>query len=113
VSDVPSGVTGDGKPDHDRFRPPPVWAGPLFRTGPWIDPDPGPAPVFSRWRGGETTFGPVGRVLATLVLVVLVVLGAAFTMFGWGQVFIAVYVPVAGLFLARQLRHVWRKDRIL
>jgi hypothetical protein len=109
VSDVP----GETATDEDRFLPPPVWAGPLARSGPWIDPDPGPEPVYSRWQAGETTFGPVGRIVATLVLLILVLLGAAFTMFGWGRLFMAVYVPVAGIFLWRQLRHVWRKDRIL
>ena len=42
--------------------PPPIWAGPLARSGQLEDPKPNPKPVYSRWEGGPLSFGPRGRI---------------------------------------------------
>ena len=40
----------------------------------WIAEDPVPPPVYSRWRAGVTTFGPVGRIVSTIIVVAPAVL---------------------------------------
>ena len=38
-------------------------------------PDVKIAPEFSRWRGGATSFGPIGRILLTLGVIVMLIVG--------------------------------------
>jgi hypothetical protein len=73
---------------------------------------PVPAPVYSRWRGGTTTFGPVGR---SAITVVIALVAAILTLsFGppWAlsiglELWIAYFL--LGGFL---LKEVWRRDRV-
>jgi hypothetical protein len=60
----------------------------------------------SRWRGSQTTFGPVGRIVATVLLLMPVVFFAFAGMF-WAGGFIYVF-----LLLPWGLRDVWRRTRI-
>lgn len=62
-------------------------------------------PVHSRWRGGPTSFGPVGRVSWT----VAVLLVAAFALFSMDPFFIVIWIGVVGPVL---LRSVWKRARI-
>lgn len=92
----------------------------------WVRSNIGPPPVkispeFSRWRAGATSFGPIGRVLLTLgVLLMLVVgyplmRGLVFAVGGMdipGVGFIALYACVAlpaGVYL---LSRVWKRERV-
>ena len=91
--------------------PPPIWAGPLARSGQLEDPKPNPKPVYSRWEGGPLSFGPWGRIALTVLIVV-----GAFIGFGlcapWGRPFAIVYWPIACAYCAFLLRAVWRKTRV-
>ncbi len=80
----------------------------------WRDEDPGPPHVYSRWREGTTTFGPVGRVALTLGTVATGVVcwgvfgppppfGLGVASSGWLPYL--VFAPVT-------LRAAWRKDRV-
>jgi hypothetical protein len=79
------------------------------------------ATEFSRWRKGPTSFGPVGRVLLTLGVLVLLVVGypllrglmvasVGFDVPGTG--FVIMYVCVAIPSGAYLLNRVWKRDRI-
>jgi len=70
-----------------------------------------PRQEFSRWREGTTTFGPVGRLTITAVLLLVQV-------FWWtvvgpnGIVFVGVaYLTTTGLSIWA-LAHVWKRDRV-
>ena len=54
--------------------PPPIWAGPLARSGQLEDPKPNPKPVYSRWEGGPLSFGPWGRIALTVLIVASLVI---------------------------------------
>jgi rhodanese-related sulfurtransferase len=65
-------------------------------------------PVYSRWRAGPTTFGPVGRIVLTLLLAVA---------FPWGA--LTTFDPLRlwgmlgyGVVAALVLRSAWRKERV-
>jgi hypothetical protein len=62
-------------------------------------------PVYSRWRGGPTALGPVGRVCWTIA----VVLVAAFGVFSGSIFFIAIWIVIVGPLI---LRSVWKRERI-
>jgi hypothetical protein len=77
----------------------------------YADEGPDPEPVYSRWHGGTTTFGPVGRVSITVILLLFqafwwVVVSAAGVLFVLGS-----YVISTGLSIWI-LIHVWKRDRI-
>jgi hypothetical protein len=84
-------------------------------------PDVKLAPEFSRWRGGATSFGPVGRVLLTLGVMLLLLVGypvlrgLVFTVVGIdvpGGGFVVMYICVAipsGVYL---LSRVWKRERV-
>jgi hypothetical protein len=57
-------------------------------------------PRTSRWRAGPTSFGPLGRLVATALVLLFAPWNAFFMML--------VYVPVATLVL----RHVWKAERV-
>ena len=61
--------------------------------------------VYSRWRGGPTTFGPLGRMSWTL----MVLLVAAFAIFSGDIFFMGIWIVFAGPMI---LRSVWKRDRI-
>lgn len=67
----------------------------------------GPAvqPAYSRWRGGPTSMGPVGRVSWT----VGVVLVAAFAVFSADIFFMGIWILLVGPLV---LRSVWKRHRI-
>ena len=80
----------------------------------WYPEEPVPDPVYSRWRGGTTTFGPIGRIGWTLGVSSV---GAIFWMafgprppfgFGIGSSAWAAYVFMGGWIL----RNIWRRDRV-
>ena len=80
----------------------------------WRPEDPGPPPVYSRWRGGTTTFGPIGRIVLTLGTAAA---GAAcWELFGPPPPFglgLASSGWLAFVLLAPPiLRSAWRKDRV-
>ncbi len=62
----------------------------------------------SRWQASETTFGPVGRVVATAFLGFLVVGGAWFTMSS--PMFVVALIPGTSLIIWA-LRDIWRPVR--
>ena|SRR5438128_2003372 len=87
-----------------------AWAGPLARI-PEVDPDPVPAPRYSRWKSGPTTYGPVLKVVITLVMALLGFVTWYMFRFIDGPVVVAdvgVYAAIA-LWV---LHHVWRRDRV-
>jgi hypothetical protein len=66
---------------------------------------------YSRWRGGTTTFGPVGRIVITLFVVGFAWLN--YSMFhaiegALAIADIAVYVLIGGWIL----KHVWKRGRV-
>jgi hypothetical protein len=76
---------------------------------------------FSRWRKGPTSFGPIGRLLLTLGVLVLLVVGypllrglmvasVGFDVPGTG--FVIMYVCVAIPSGAYLLSRVWKRERI-
>ena len=77
---------------------------------------------FSRWRGGATSFGPVGRILLTIGVLLLLAIcypllrGLIFSLVGMdvpGPGFMAMYVLVAvpsGFYL---LSRVWKRERVV
>jgi hypothetical protein len=84
-------------------------------------PDVKIAPEFSRWRGGATSFGPVGRVLLTVGVLLLLVVGypvlrgLVFTVVGIdvpGSGFVVMYVCVAIPAGAYLLSRVWKRERV-
>ena len=84
---------------------PPTWAGPAV-------PPPAAARLVrtSRWAKTDTTFGPLGRVLATVALLVplvVMLVGGMADPFVWGgaAVWGAVIVPWG-------LRDVWKAGRV-
>jgi hypothetical protein len=83
--------------------------------------EPAPKPVYSRWRSSDTSFGPIGRALLTLGLVLaliagepllrgLIVVSVGFDVPGGGFLvfYVAVAIP-AGVYLAGRI---WRRVRI-
>ena len=94
------------------LAPAAAWCGQCFTPvgGPALPPAPVAAqqqhlPTYSRWRKTTTTFGPVGRVLWT-VLVVLVMAMAVFSQnpFAIG--------PLCFILPPLVLRSVWAKGRL-
>lgn len=83
---------------------------------PWVRRSPlrGPkeTPVYSPWRAGPTTFGPVGRILITIV-VVLVFPSGGYVGFGSpiGPLLLW-YLLGYTVFATLVLRGVWRKERV-
>jgi hypothetical protein len=61
--------------------------------------------VYSRWRGGPTSLGPVGRTSWT----VGVLLTAAFAVFSGDIFFMGIWILFVGPMI---LRSVWKRDRI-
>jgi hypothetical protein len=85
---------------------------PLGHLRPWLPhEEPTAPPVSSRWRGGTTTFGPVGRVTITVVLML-------FQLFWWRVVgpggvellFVSYLASTAASIWI--LTHVWKRDRV-
>lgn len=60
---------------------------------------------WSRWRKTSTTFGPIGRILATIVVCIIPVLWLGSTLFPMAIVWIVTVWPFA-------LRSIWQKGRI-
>jgi hypothetical protein len=87
---------------HERFdaAPPPV-------TGRFVPAASAPAiePVYSRWRGGPTSLGPIGRISWTIG----VLLTAAFAVFSGSIFFMGIWILFVGPMI---LRSVWKRDRI-
>ena len=79
-----------------------VWAPGKFVDNPIHSS--GPVPHWSRWEKTATTFGPVGRVIATVVAV-LWVLGAA----GGSPLTLIFVLPVVGV----GLRAIWAKGWVV
>jgi hypothetical protein len=78
-------------------------------------------PEFSRWRGGATSFGPIGRALLTLGVIALVIVGypilrglifAAIGMDVPGNGLIILYAAAAIPGAAYLLARVWKRERI-
>jgi len=83
--------------------------------------DPMPAPVYSRWRTSDTSFGPVGRALLTLAAIVGLVIGepmlrgfilasVGFDVPGTG--FVIFYVAIAVPAFAYLASRIWRRVRV-
>lgn len=67
-----------------------------------------PVPRYSRWRGGSTSFGPRGRILASLlafVPLVWVFYSAGLFGLAFGIIWIVFGIPLV-------LRDVWKRQRI-
>jgi hypothetical protein len=78
-------------------------------------------PEFSRWRGGATSFGPLGRGLLTLGVIVMLIVGypilrgLIFTVIGMdvpGDGLILLYAVAAIPAAAYLLNRVWKRERI-
>jgi len=68
--------------------------------------------VYSRWKAGPTTFGPVGRILITLLVAAFFPWGS-FVGFGSALGPLLLWYLMGYTFLATfVLRHVWRKGRV-
>jgi hypothetical protein len=81
---------------------------------PWVARSPlrddrGPPPTYSRWRAGPTTFGPVGRISITLVLLTLFPWDAFFTLNPMRLWFMLGF----SVFASYVLRHTWRRERVM
>ncbi len=85
------------------------------------DPDPVPPIIqqkttlthgrYSRWHKGDTSFGPVGRIVATVVLVVLPTVFFLIIPIGpFGLVGAALWIFVISPML---LRSIWKKTRVV
>ena len=59
-------------------------------------------PIYSRWHGGETSFGPTGRIVMTVLVVAM---GVAFA-FNYSPVPFIVWVFIAAPMLLRQI---WKR----
>jgi hypothetical protein len=84
-------------------------------------PDVKIAPEFSRWRGGPTSFGPVGRILLTLGVIVMLIVGypllrgLIYAVGGMdipGAGLVVLYTCVALPGGAYMLNRVWKPERI-
>ena len=83
---------------------------------PWVRRSPlrGPkeTPVYSRWRAGPTTFGPVGRILITIVVLVFFPSGG-YAGFGSAMGPLLLWYLLGYTLVATVvLRSVWRKERV-
>jgi hypothetical protein len=84
-------------------------------------PDVKIAPEFSRWRGGATSFGPLGRTLLTLGAIVMLIVGYPLLR---GLIYAVGGVDIPGIGLvvlyacaalpagAYMLSRVWKRERI-
>ena len=79
------------------------------------------AQEFSRWRGGATSFGPVGRILLTLAVLVMLIVGypllrgLVYAVGGMdvpGVGFMVMYACAAIPAGAYMLNRVWKPERI-
>jgi hypothetical protein len=84
-------------------------------------PDVKIAPEFSRWRGGATSFGPIGRVMLTLGVIVMLIVGypllrgLIYAVGGMdipGTGLVVLYACVALPGGAYMLNRVWKPERI-
>jgi hypothetical protein len=64
-----------------------------------------PGPTYSRWRAGTTTFGPLGRILATLFVLMLGPWGAITA----GTI---VILPAWTAVAVIVLRQTWKRERV-
>jgi len=92
----------------------------------WVRSNIGPPPLkmtheFSRWRGGATSFGPIGRLLLTLGVFLLLAVGypllrgLVFAVGGMdipGIGFLIMYLCVAVPGGAYMLSWVWKRERV-
>jgi hypothetical protein len=86
-----------------------TWSGEATQPPPQPPPQPltpvrPPAPVYSRWRGGSTSFGPVGRIVAT-VLVIGIGVGLLVGDLMSGAAWLLIAGPLA-------LPSIWKRERI-
>ena len=75
--------------------------------------EPVPEPRMSRWHAGPTTFGPVGRVVATLALALS---GPWQGLVGFGGMegpLMLWYLLGCTVLSVLLLRHIWRKERVV
>jgi hypothetical protein len=83
--------------------------------------DPAHVPTYSRWRGGPTSFGPVGRVVLSFLAILLGLVGypmsrglmvasVGFDVPGTGYVLLyTVFAAAAEVYL---FSRIWRRERI-
>jgi hypothetical protein len=81
---------------------------------PVLDDDPPrPEPPTSRWRAGPTTFGPIGRLVATAIVLAFAP-WQGLTGFGGAAGALTLWWLLGWSFMAvLVLRHVWRRERVL
>jgi hypothetical protein len=91
-------------PPLDTAEEPPAWVNrsPLRDIG-------GAPPTYSRWRAGPTTFGPVGRLVITAVVMLVFPWDALFTFNPLRLWFLLGYT----IFASYVLRHTWRRERVM
>ena len=93
--------TEQEQPEIEPVGEPPLFAHPETYRAP-------PSYGWSRWKGGETTFGPVGRVIASLAL--LIPLYLFFHSGVLGFVGIAMWLFIV---MPMALRSIWKRTRII
>lgn len=79
------------------------------RFGTAVTPTLPPSFRYSRWAKGPTTFGPAGRLVTTLLLLVPLPVLAVAVATGIGIVGVGIYALVI---LPLSLRHVWAKAKV-
>jgi hypothetical protein len=80
------------------------WSGGPPQQRPVAPPVPTAPVAYSRWRGGSTSFGPLGRIVAT-VLVVGIGVGALFADPLSGIIWLVIAGPLA-------LPSIWKRERV-
>lgn len=99
--------------------PPPVGS-PLAARLP-APQEPGHVPTYSRWRGGPTSFGPAGRVVLSVLALVLGVVGYPMTRgfilasVGFdvpGRGFVVMYIVIAVVAELYLFSRIWKRERI-
>jgi hypothetical protein len=91
-------------PPLDRVEEPPPWV----NASPLRDPDARP-PTYSRWRAGPTTFGPVGRLTITAVVLAFFPWDAVVSLNPFRLWFMLGYT----IFATYVLRQTWKKERVM
>jgi hypothetical protein len=97
-------------------------AAPSPILGPRLPPrEAPPAPVYSRWKAGPTSFGAAGRIALTLLVLFGAVAGYPMSrgeMLAWigidvpGRAFLIGYVVLAGVGAVYLLARIWKRSRI-
>ncbi|MHB2021831.1 MAG: hypothetical protein ACYCO3_00655 [Mycobacteriales bacterium] len=85
-------------------------SGPVIRIGAPLVPEAPALFRYSRWAKGPTTFGPLGRVVATLLLLLPLPILVMSVAIGIGVIGVGMYCLIV---MPWALRHIWAKAKIV